>query len=335
MTENSPLCTKEELTRRVQLFTHSDLDGAASVVMAFNAEHWSRDEVTYEICQYSGPKGIDIRVGEYLDKLEAEKEENVEHILLMTDIGPSKETCARIEQMEEWFEEIIILDHHKSTLWAGGEKYPWFHHSGNSACGAKMAWNRFVSADEKKQFVGLAKATDAYDRWVLDSENRERGENLNLLFKFLGFPKFVDEFSQNPDADFESNMQFVLPVIRAGQKRAVRRSIELQLNNSAKDSFFFDKAGRKVALLIADNDYVSQTGEQVLKDFPDVDYVAFILAAPGIMSLRSRNNGVDVAQIAEKFGGGGHSGAAGFPLEELRAAVLAVPAAKLDKLDDE
>lgn len=42
-------------------------------------------------------------------------------------------------------------------------------------------------------------------------------------------------------------------------------------------------------------------------------------------SLRSREGGVDVSEIAKQFGGGGHKHAAGFRLPEFRAVIAPRP----------
>ncbi len=319
--------------RAVQLFTHGDLDGAVSAVMVFNSRNWNRGDVTYEICGYDGPKGIDVCVGKYLDGIEEGAKAGIEYHLIMTDIGPSQETCERIASLESRFTSIGVYDHHKTTLWAKEEKLPWYHHSANSACGAKMAWQSVLAENLRPGFKGLADATDAYDRWIVDSKYRERGEELNLLFKFLGFPKFLAEFYVNPDTDFTSRMKYIVEILRDKQQHQTKRSVAIQLGSTGKN-LFKDKGGRTFALIVSDNEHISETAKEALKAYPDVNYVGIILPVTGIVSLRSRKNETDVSKIAKKLGGGGHEAAAGFPMEALYQSNIAYAASTLEELNE-
>ena len=62
-----------------------------------------------------------------------------------------------------------------------------------------------------------------------------------------------------------------------------------------------------------------------------MDYAAVLLPEIGVVSLRSRKGGVNVAAIAKEHddAGGGHVSAAGFPLAELLTGVYDVALARL------
>lgn len=62
---------------------------------------------------------------------------------------------------------------------------------------------------------------------------------------------------------------------------------------------------------------VSETADLFLKTYPGIDIVVVQIFADFMetISMRSRN-GTDVSEICKRFGGGGHSGAAGIPLRD-------------------
>lgn len=69
----------------------------------------------------------------------------------------------------------------------------------------------------------------------------------------------------------------------------------------------------------------SKVGHQILRENPEVE-VALLFSlsdfsdATVFCSLRSRDEGPDVSEIAERFGGGGHENAAGFKIEHMTIA---------------
>lgn len=65
----------------------------------------------------------------------------------------------------------------------------------------------------------------------------------------------------------------------------------------------------KLAFLVATAE-VSETGDQILRNNPDINVVA-LFNGQGC-SLRSRKGTVPVNKVCEAFGGGGHKEAAGF-----------------------
>ena len=288
---------------KIRHFTHGDLDGAAAALVGAYIFPSDDREVTY--CQYgSGSDSVDVRITKFLQDVGEGKDRA--DMLLITDICPSPEVCAGIETLKDKFEEVVVQDHHGTTAWAA--KYDWMEHEANNErCGATMLLDWGGMSDNLIR--GFVDAVDAYDRWQLDSPHRERGERLNVLYKFLGFELFLKEFTANFTADQDGWLSHLLGTLQARLKGAVNATIK----NQMKGAVHLDKNKKRYAFLSIISPHASEIGHGILDAFPDVDYV--VMAMPGIdaVSMRSRDGGVDVSEIAKANGGGGHAAAAGFP----------------------
>jgi len=75
-----------------------------------------------------------------------------------------------------------------------------------------------------------------------------------------------------------------------------------------------DFEGHKVPMANLNGMYASEAGNIMSESFPfAVTY--YDTAVHRVFSLRSRETGTDVSEIATKFGGGGHKHAAGFKVD--------------------
>lgn len=290
----------------LHVFTHDDLDGCACAVVA-RAMFADCEQRTLRYCQYNGPDGIDLRFGQFLDKFEKSLPDG-EHVLVIADILPSKELCDRLDAMKGKFVRVAAFDHHTSTAPLGG-KYDWLMHS-EGACGATLLFESHpFFTEDMHHFVY---AVDAWDRWLLDSKNRARGERLNLLFHELGFTDFLEQFSANQNADEQTWLKQLATQLEKRRTRILRSAFDRQVGKQPK--IFKDHQGRKYLIVIA-HDNVSELGNHILQEVPAIDYVVLLIPAINVASVRSRTEGkIDVGELAKACGGGGHKNSAGFPL---------------------
>jgi len=284
------------VTRLIQL-THGDMDGAACAVVASRMFPDVKRDTRF--CQYGdGPDSIDAVTRQVISN----RDEDDERLLLITDMCPSREVCDEIDRVKEEFKSVLVVDHHETSTRA--LDYAWTKiDPDNMMCGAKLLLDGNITPDEL--LLEFVESVDAYDRWQLESEYRERGVDLNRLFYFLGPTRFVTEFSSNPGADKDMWLSRIPQILRDKQDRDIEK---------LRATYDKDSDGREVAFLVV-SDNVSEVGHTFLNNYPNLDYV--IMALPGVnaVSLRSRDGGVNVADIAKKShpDGGGHQAAAGFP----------------------
>ena len=277
-------------------FTHGDLDGAACAVAA--ARTFADVERDVRFCQYGdGDDSIDAAVREVLQQESTEK-----RFLLITDICPSKDVCDEIDRVKDTFEGVLLVDHHETNAWA--LDYSWTKIDvDNLMCGARLLLEGSTVPDEL--LLDFVYAVDAYDRWQLQSEHRARGEALNRLYWFLGPDRFVREFEANPGADRDTWLSKVAPVLRDQENHNVSK---------LSAQFKKDSDGRKIGFLVT-SENVSKAGNVFLTRYPELEYVVVAVPRSNVISLRSRDDGVNVADIAKEHGGGGHAAAAGFPFD--------------------
>jgi oligoribonuclease NrnB/cAMP/cGMP phosphodiesterase (DHH superfamily) len=234
--------------------------------------------------------------------------------LWYADIAPEPHECALLAENKGLFEELIVLDHHKSTG-KYADKFDFVHYNGNVECGAFMLLHFLVKeydVDPMPELEHFLCAVDAWDRWQEDSEFRERGDKLNELRRFMGPDKFVRMFSTDPAADRDPDVRVSLDSLMRHMIQERDAKIEKTLKNYETMLPREDRHGRSF-LLMPGVAAGSATQNAVLKMREDVDFTAMYFANGG-MELRAKKGGVDVSELAVFFGGGGHQAAAGFKI---------------------
>ncbi|RLC85319.1 MAG: hypothetical protein DRJ03_12065 [Chloroflexi bacterium] len=319
--------------------THTDLDGAGCAVVFLRAfggtdkfytvNHDRIDSVVRQVLHqdiglspltFAGPS-----TGQAWEDIAKAKDAHGKIVLWITDIAPSVAVMDDLLMLweKELFDELLVCDHHKTSAHlcngetVGGE-YNDFVVYGDGICGAELVYHY---ADRKKLLSNLdsrlrefVAAVDAYDLWKLDSPRRERGENLNKLFRLYGIARFADIFCDDPERDKKKESAELIGVLEANQKKAIAACIRALKQDNA--SVLTDNCNRKFMYVFNNGDGVtSQLGQAMLDAFEDIDYAA-VVSSNGVVSLRSRKGGTDVSSIAKRHpNGGGHANASGFKIE--------------------
>jgi oligoribonuclease NrnB/cAMP/cGMP phosphodiesterase (DHH superfamily) len=282
--------------KRVFHFTHSDLDGVACAVVT-KVLLEQKTNVTF--CNYD-------RIDEILTKFLEREDITKEDLLLITDICPSKEVCEKLSKERKRI-NVKLVDHHVTKKWAS--KFVWVVFD-TRHCGAFLTARAFskVGNENLKDFLS---SVEAWDLWKTEDKYRERGENLNTLQAFMGLDEFMKEFSEDLNADLNKEyLKKILEFLIKEKKRTIKRTISEQLR---KNEPKLDAFGNSFKILFA-SDYISETAHAALEDEDsgDLKYVVIIDPVKNSCSFRSKDESVDVGEIAKSLGGGGHKTAAGF-----------------------
>lgn len=313
--------------------THDDLDGGACAVVAAHLFPGYKQMVIP--CNYGlGPTGIDTVTRALLSTHAPVAGE--EHVLLFSDILPSYRVCAEVNEkaFTEAFTRVLAYDHHETTRWAT-DTYAWVFHG--EPCGARLLFESSSTLPE--DLLQFVYAVDAWDRWLIGSQHRERGERLNLIYKEIGFSEFHVAFVDNSFADTVSWYDDLVQHL-VHKRDAYIEDTLVQLRQSPEKHT--DAVGRKFVLLIG-GAYFGELSERILQEHLDISYVVAAFPGTNAISLRSRNvtalsrstswvvttpegpeplvevvsscAGIptNVAAYAKIYGGGGHASAAGFP----------------------
>ena len=301
---------------RITMFTHSDLDGIGCAVLANHVFEKRESRIGRRIGNIGSVvfvdySNIDQNVEKYLKKVALE-DEHKPRLLVITDICPRKEIIDQITaEVKPGVLEAVVIDHHQTTAWLGGYDYPWLVHD-QSACATKL-FSHWLEDNLNIAWVPgdvcrFVDQVDAYDRWLLAHPLRASAEKLNRLLWFLGFDRFIEVFSQDLLASEHARFKYIDECLLDKECREIANVLRHQLND---ENTYTDKEGRRFLLAFVEK-YTSQIGNAVLEENANIDYVVMVGAHKGYVSLRARDNGVDVAKIAERLGGGGHRPAAAF-----------------------
>ena len=219
---------------------------------------------------------------------------------------------------------IVVLDHHKT---AEAELKDW------SVAGLTLA--------ETPTFVGL-NMQEMHEQIVALFDMDRSGARLAWEFCFPGNPvpmliehiedrdlwrfrlattKTVSAALRTYPQDFATWDSLDVDTLR-DEGRAILRGHERNVADMIRNRYWTDVGGVRVPVLNVPYHYASDCADAILDAEPGAPFAAtWFRRADGKeqFSLRSRNERMDVSEIAKKFGGGGHRNAAGFERPETKA----------------
>ncbi|OYX62723.1 MAG: hypothetical protein B7Y88_13805 [Sphingomonadales bacterium 32-64-17] len=163
--------------------------------------------------------------------------------------------------------------------------------------GAGLAWDFAHGEGDRPQLVNLVEDRDL---WRFDWGDASKFLHLALSSGEATFTRWI-EADANIDAFIETGR-----AIASYRDKLVDEIVE-----RAVCVVIDDKYGMGVDCPYA---LASDVGHRLLDDWPNTEFAAAIVRTDQTISysLRSRDDRVDVSEIARKFGGGGHRNAAGF-----------------------
>jgi len=221
--------------------------------------------------------------------------------VLLVDFSYKKDV---LQNMLKTASSITILDHHISAeqdlseLLKSGKIKGLFD---MKKSGAMLAWQWFNPGQQAPQLI---KHIQDLDLWQ---------------FKLDGTREINAALSSHPydfdvwDKLMSSNSHEIETLKRDGEaiERKLQKDIKQLIASGVRRMII---AGYDVPVLNASSAYVSDAGNILSVDEP---FAACYWDHPDgrSFSLRSAEEGVDVAKVAKKYGGGGHKNAAGFTVK--------------------
>lgn len=280
----------------VKLFTHTDLDGIGCAVLSKIA-YGPNVDITY--CNYndineSVLKGIDGYKGK----------------VFITDISVNFEVAKVLDSLETV--DCKLFDHHQTAL--DLNNFIWADVRVGGVCGTSLFYQYLCKEDRISDAISdkvhdFVRLVTYYDTWAWTKiDTGYRSKELNDLFAIYGRDRFI-EWAVDMLMSFDGNTVEFSDAERLVLKLH-REEADRYIDSKSK---FFNKTtvdGNEVAVVFAEK-LAGEIATKILEQYSEVDVVA-VIRLSGNVSLRSRDNGVDVAKLAEKFGGGGHPQASGF-----------------------
>lgn len=208
---------------------------------------------------------------------------------------------ATLDEMAKRARAVVVLDHHKTaqTALAG---FPGAVFDMNKS-GARLAWEYFHRATRIPRLLECIEDRDLWN-WKLAETAEVLSYVDTLPFDFVEW----DRIAQMSDVDWEQ-------VIEKGAQMNLKfKALAKGIAQSAEPVCFCGVRGHKVNVGACDTLMVSQVGEYVYEENGTFALLWRIEKGMLLVSLRAKQGTVNVAAMAERFGGGGHPASSGFAM---------------------
>lgn len=286
---------------RFKVFTHNDLDAVGCVVVANHA--FGKENVDYDLCNYNE---INNKVKDFILSPEIEKYSRV----FITDISVNEEVAGLIDLVEQTQKGTFqLIDHHSTAEWLN--KYHWAFVEEvdwmlSKTSGTSMLYNWLVVNgyyDFHHRMTGFCELVRRYDSWEWSTKyNDEHAKRLNDLLYIIGQTKFIQRFTENIDFTFTEVETLVLDI----EEEKIKKYIE----SKGKDIHRTVIKGKNCGVVYGEQ-YISQLGNELSKENPDLDMIIIINPSKGMVSYRTIHDHVNVGEFAKLHGGGGHPQSSG------------------------
>jgi oligoribonuclease NrnB/cAMP/cGMP phosphodiesterase (DHH superfamily) len=273
----------------IVVFHYPCHDGLASAWITYMYHKLNGEDIELYPIQYN--------MKLYIDRL---KSKNV----LFCDYTPSN---MELEILEKECNSIKILDHHISAKERTNKKYAFYD---INRSGAGITWDYFFDKD-RPNFINWIEDRDLW-LWKYP-ESQKFHASFQLVLSTLEYNDFKNMFILF-DELYNNSDNKISYYLNLGE--LINLSIQNKANNIAcSHSKKINKyQNYNICIVNCPSDIISEVGSILTKDYNFDFIVLWRYNHPNkeyIVSLRA-NNKVNIANIAVKYGGGGHANAASF-----------------------
>lgn len=294
----------------VLLFTHSqDIDGMGCAILARKAfgEYTLVPTKTFDITS---------NVKKYIDDKSIYNYDKV----FVTDLCIKEPLLSVIDKDDVLREKIIVLDHHKTEIEEGNNKYSFVNivveKDGVRVSGTKLFYDYLLENNYLQRIDvldELVEWTRQYDVWDWKSENNYEARKLHILFEVLGYEKYLELINYKVDnLDSIIYNDYEKSVINKFEEE-LTESINHYIKNMKIVTLQIENQEYKIGYLKCPYKYRNDVNEIIIKNGTiDIDVVGMIMTDIDTVSYRQIKD-IDISAIAKYFGGKGHRNAASNP----------------------
>lgn len=292
---------------KVAIIYHKvDLDGVASAAIAKSYYENINPTDQVVLCPYT--------YGDSMDEFKKEAEDS--KVICVLDVSFGKDT---FQIIKDWFEKgkgVIWMDHHKGIL-EEAESWPIYipgkREIGTAAC--KLTYDYLFGSCPM-----IIEYLSAYDTWNKSVFDWEEVMNIQYAMRAeIGLNVYkMQDFIEDIDFDDELGQ---LSELKAKGK-AIRDFLAVKNRGEVENYSFIGEIDGEKALFMNTLEFNSTTFDSKTPDWLDgknIKFLASFAIQPNRLTRISlyQTGGkfdVDCCEMAKRFGGGGHKGAAGFQI---------------------
>lgn len=295
---------------KVLLFTHKqDIDGMGCAILARKAF----SELDYIPCKTFD---INCQVSNQIENKDIYKYD----LVFVTDLCIKEPLLSKINKDEVLKNKIVVIDHHKSEIDEGNDKYDFVNitieKSGTKVSGTSLFYDYLKNHSYLKENSGLSELvelTRSYDVWDWVKDNNTKARKLHILFEEIGYKKYIEVIERMLEKYHEIHFN--------EKENNIIDKFLVNLENDIKDilqnmkvyDIIINNRSYKIGYVKCMYKYRNDISEYVKKDnIYDVDTVGMIMLDTKTVSYRNTKD-IDASAIATYFGGKGHKSAASNP----------------------
>lgn len=296
---------------KVLLFTHGqDIDGIGSILLGKKAFE-KLDYIpcdTFEITKKVEEKIKDKSIYQY-------------DLVFVTDLCIKEPLLSQINKDLDLKNKILVLDHHKSEIEEGNNKYEFVHiiveNESGKTSGTYLFYQYLIENNflEKTkildEFVEYTRQYDTWE-WYTKYKNNE-ARKLHILMEELGYKKYLNIMEPILETNSKIIFSNEIEEIITNFDTVLNKELNGILNNIKIYSEEIDKIKYKIGFITIPYKYRNEFAEIITKNnIYDIDAIGMIMTNKDTVSYRKIKD-VDVSKIAVYFGGKGHKSAATNP----------------------
>ncbi|MFZ3577385.1 DHH family phosphoesterase [Virgibacillus sp. DJP39] len=284
--------------KKVMLFSHSDLDGVGCVIVGKKV---FGEKLDFQMLGYH-------QINESVEQFIKNNDYKGYDEVYITDISVSEDVGELLEGIKGEI-KVTLIDHHVDALKLN--KYSWSKvitkNEKGKTSGTSLFFNllkeEYSVLNELEEFVEKVRRYDSWE-WN-DIYNDFEAKKLNDYYYLIGRKRFVERYLDFSTPLFNEMENLLMEI----EYEKMNDYVKWKLGNVRIVKFEEKKIG-----VVLNEQYPNEVASAILDSKLHIDLVALVNGVSGGVSLRSKEDGVNL--IANQFGGGGHPRASGFGLSE-------------------
>lgn len=296
---------------KVLLFTHEqDIDGMGNVILGSQA--------------FSDFDYVTVKTFEVNQKVESKINDGTIYnydFVFVTDVCIKEPLLKQISEDDKLKDKLLVLDHHKSEIDEGNDKYDFVHiiveNEKGKTSGTSLFYEYLISNGYLKKnetLDELVELTRQYDTWEWKTiYNNPKARKLHILFEVLGYQEYIKIVSRMVcESKGISFNKEELQVIEEFDRK-FKEDIDLIIRGMKLYNLDVNGEKFKIGYVQCAYKYRNDINEVVMQNnVYDVDLVGMIMTDMDTVSYRLVHD-VDASKVAVYFGGKGHKAASSNP----------------------